>query len=300
MRVLVFGGAGFIGKAVLNKLLQAGHTVASADNYITSDKNHLSTMPVIRFDVDITDKEAMSSIDFAPDMVIHLAFPTSKCDRSPDHQFEVVASSGMLNVLNFTRATCNRIVYASSISVYGVPTQFPITEKNDVCPILVYGANKSMNEQYLHCYHKEYGTTYNIIRVSDTFGEFDRRSNAINNFIRSFIGGHPIRINGSGQQQRTFTYVDDIAQAFALAIGQMNNVAYNVASDSSISINGLIERLQLEFNATVEMNYKDVASDDRNYIFDCSRFKNDFGTFEHVGFDQGLKRTIAHLQNSRE
>jgi len=296
VKIIVFGGAGFIGKALLKKLIHAGHSVACADNYITSKKSDLDSSGIKQFDVDITDKKALSSIDFAPDIVIHLAFPTSKCNRSPENQFEVIASSGMLNVLNYTKYTCNRIVYASSISVYGIPKQTPINELNEVNPILIYGANKFMNEQYIQCYNKEFGTEYNIIRVSDTFGEFDKRSNAVNNFIKSYIHEQPIRINGSGNQIRTFTYVEDIAQAFLLAIEQMNNTHYNVASDYNTSINNLVDCLKLEFKKEISKTYYHTVDDERNYIFDCLKFKNDFGNFERVGFHEGLKRTVAHLQ----
>lgn len=297
MRILVIGGNGFIGRAVVRKLAVAGHHVAIADDFSTSDVSVSHPDGVVRFKVDIVNADELNSIDFSPELVIHLAFPTSKCNRDPRSQFEVVASTGMLNVLNYTKDTCNRIIYASSISVYGIPIVTPITEQNEVRPILIYGANKFMNEQYLHCYHLDFGLDYNIIRVSDTFGEHDRRSNAVNNFIKAFIGDQPLFVNGTGQQKRTFTYVEDIAEAFVLGISSLHNTVYNVASRHSLSIIELIAILESEFGKSISVNHHDKSTDVRNYSFDCAKFEEHFGSFEQVGFIHGLRRTISHLQN---
>jgi UDP-glucose 4-epimerase len=295
MKIIVFGGAGFIGSALMKLLHSNGHNVACADNFITGKKdNLLPEFPA--FYVDISDPLSFKNIHFNPDLVIHLAFPTSLCDRNIKNQFEVVASVGMLNVLEFARQTCNKIIYGSSISVYGISHNTIITEETPVNPFLVYGANKYLGELYTRAFHQQFGLQFNILRISDTFGERDLRKNAINNFIRAFLEDSPIIVNGDGEQLRTFTYVEDMANAIAFSSSRLNNCTYNVSADNAISINALLEKLKFHFRTNKRIHYKPDLKDNRNYVFDCSKFKKDFGDFELIGLDEGLLRTIGFIK----
>lgn len=296
MKIIVFGGAGFIGSALLRKLVEKGHKVACADNLITGRRENIPAR-VKFFKTDITITSDFEKIDFQPDLIINLAFPTSLCDRKPENQFEAVATTGMLNILEYTRKTCNNIIYGSSISVYGEATDNPITESSAVKPVLIYGANKYAGELYTKAYHQQWGTSFNIIRISDIFGERDLRKNAINNFIRAFIKGEEITINGSGEQLRTYTYVDDMAEAIALSTSDIRNEVYNVAASEAVSINNLLERLRILFGEKKKATYNPVKSDSRNYVFDCSLFTGTFGNFEKTSFDEGLRKTAEYIRS---
>lgn len=297
MKIIVFGGAGFIGSALIRNLVKKGHAVACADNLITGKKENLpSGIPF--FKIDITDISGFDKIDFDPDLIINLAFPTSLCDRNPENQFGEVASTGMIHVLEYTRKTCNRIVYGSSISVYGEASGSPITEDSPVKPLLIYGANKYLGELYTKAYHEQYGTLFNIIRISDTFGENDLRRNAINNFIKSLITGSEITINGDGEQLRTYTYVDDMAEAIALSAMKQNNEAYNAAANKAVSINTLLEKLNSLAGTNKSARYRTELKDSRNYVFDNSKFVNAFGEFEKTGLDEGLRRTMIFIKST--
>jgi UDP-glucose 4-epimerase len=296
MKILVFGGAGFIGSALIRNLAEKGHSVACADNLITGREENVRGISFFR--TDITKQADFEKIDFMPDLVISLAFPTSLCDRKPETQYEDVASTGMLNVLEYTRKTCNKIVYGSSISVYGEATDNPITENSAIRPVLIYGANKFLGELYTRSYSEMHGTRFNIIRISDTFGERDLRKNAINNFIRSFHTGSGITINGDGEQLRTYTYVADMAEAIALSAMKLNNEVYNVAAAEAVSINTLLKRLNSILGENKKAVYNPAHKDTRNYVFDNSKFIKDFGEFERIGLDEGLRRTIAYIRSS--
>ncbi|MGE5406674.1 MAG: NAD-dependent epimerase/dehydratase family protein [Methanosarcina sp.] len=297
MKIIVFGGAGFIGSALIKNLANKGHAVACADNLITGKRENLpSGIPF--FNIDITDIAGFDRIEFDPDLIINLAFPTSLCDRKPENQFGEVTSTGMLNVLEYTRKTCNRIVYGSSISVYGEASRNPIIEESPVKPILIYGANKYLGELYTRAYHEQYGTLFNIIRISDTFGENDLRRNAINNFIKSLITGSEITITGDGEQLRTYTYVDDMAEAIALAVMKQNNEVYNAAANKAISINTLLEKLNSLAGMNKNALYRTEMKDSRNYVFDNSKFVNAFGEFEKTGLDEGLRRTMIFIRST--
>ncbi len=295
MKIIVFGGAGFIGSSLMKLLHSGGHSVACADNFITGIKDNL--LPEFpSFYVDICDPSSFTKIDFKPDVVIHLAFPTSLCDRNIKNQFEIVASSGMLNILEFTRQTCNKLIYGSSISVYGISHDIIITEETPVNPVLLYGANKYLGELYTRSFHQQFGLQFNILRISDTFGERDLRKNAINNFIRAFIENTPIIVNGDGNQLRTYTYVDDMANAIALSLTRLTNSTYNIAAENAISVNALLEKLKYLFKTDKLIHFKPDKKDERNYVFDCSRFIRDFGNFELTGLDEGLKKTIEFIR----
>jgi len=295
MKIIVFGGAGFIGSALMRLLHSRGHSVACADNFITGSRNNLSS-EFPSFYVDISDPSSFSNIGFNPDVVIHLAFPASLCDRGIKNQFEVVASSGMLNVLEFTRQTCNMFIYGSSISVYGISNDTVITEDTPVNPVLLYGANKYLGELYTRSFHQQFGLKFNILRISDTFGERDLRKNAINNFIKAFMEDTPIIVNGDGEQLRSYTYVEDMANAIALSLNRLNNSTYNIAAEDAISINTLLEKLKYLFKTEKTIHFKPDMKDQRNYVFDCSLFRRDFGNFELTGLDEGLRRTIEYLR----
>jgi UDP-glucose 4-epimerase len=299
LKIIVFGGAGFIGSALMQLLYSQGHSVACVDNFITGKKENLiQGLPY--FDVDITDISNFNKIDFNPDLVVHLAFPTSLCDRNIKHQYEAVTSSGMLNILEYTKKTCNQIIYGSSISVYGVSSDAIITEDTRVNPVLLYGANKYLGELYTKAFHHQFGLQFNIIRISDTFGEKDLRNNAINTFIKAFLSNSPITVTGDGEQLRTYTYVQDMANAIALSTTRITNGTYNVAAKNAISINGLIDKLKYLFQKEIIIQYQHEKKDDRNYIFNCSSFKVTFGDFEVSGLDEGLKRTIEYLKACHE
>lgn len=297
MKIIVFGGAGFIGSALLRKLVEKGHKVACADNLITGRRENIPGR-VKFFRTDITIPSDFEKIDFQPDLVINLAFPTSLCDRKPENQFEAVATTGVLNILEYTRKTCNRIIYGSSISVYGEASENPITENSAIKPVLIYGANKFIGELYTKAYHEQWGTQFNIIRISDTFGERDLRRNAINNFIRAFIKREEITINGTGKQLRTYTYVDDMAEAIALSAQDLRNEVYNVAASEAVSINTLLERLRILFGEKKKATYNPVKSDSRNYVFDCSKFTTTFGNFGNTSFDEGLRKTADYIRSA--
>ncbi len=297
MKIIVFGGAGFIGNALMRLLHLRGHSVACADNFITGIRDNL--LPEFpSFFVDISDPSSFKKIDFNPDVVIHLAFPTSLCDRNIKNQFELIASSGMLNILEFTKQTCNKLIYGSSISVYGITHDIVITEETPVNPVLLYGANKYLGELYTRSFHQQFGLQFNILRISDTFGERDLRKNAINNFIKAFIENTPIIVNGDGRQLRTFTYVDDMANAIALSLARLTNTTYNIAAENAISVNALLEKLKYLFKTDKPIHFKPENKDERNYVFDCSRFRRDFGDFELTGIDKGLKKTIEFLRST--
>ena len=177
MNVIVFGGAGFIGNEVIKVLIKEKYNVVSVDNFISSKASNLASIAGRNYNFDITDYKNFDQIDFDPDIIIHLAFPTPLCNRKRENQFESIASIGTLNILEYTSKTCRRLIYGSSISVYGMPESPLISENTKIDPILVYGAHKFLGELYVKIYSYNHGLSYNTLRISDTFGPNDNRKN---------------------------------------------------------------------------------------------------------------------------
>ncbi|MCK4395672.1 MAG: NAD-dependent epimerase/dehydratase family protein [Candidatus Marinimicrobia bacterium] len=300
MNILIFGGAGFIGSAVARKLKSAGHRVVSVDNLITGSIENLEKISVKNYKIDITNFDEFNKINYNPDVIIHLAFPTSLCNRERNLQYEKISTTGTLNIFEYAKNMCSKIIYGSSISVYGIQSKIPINEDSKINPYLIYGCHKYLGELYLNCYRMQFGLPYNILRISDVFGPYDKRKNAINNFINSFIQNKKITIQGNGEQVRTYTYIEDVAHGLLLCLNKFKNRVYNLTSDNSISINQLVKHLEKLFNKKAEIVYKKDIKDKRKYIFDNSKFKNEFGNFELTGFENGLLETIKHLKYKYE
>lgn len=300
MNVLIFGGAGFIGSFLSKRLQSDGHNVASVDNLITGNIKYLEKLSIKNYNIDITNFDEFNKIDFYPDIIIHLAFPTSLVTRDRMHQYENVSSTGTLNIFEYAKETCNKIIYGSSIAVYGLRKNNIITENSRVEPFLIYSSNKYLGEIYLNWYSYQFGMGYNILRISDVFGPHDRRKNAINNFIISFIKDKKIKIIGDGEQKRSFIYVEDVANSIANSLKKLSNTVYNLVPDNYISINNLLKYLEGFFNKKIEVTYQTTTIDNRDYIFDNSKFKKDFGAVEMIGFLEGLKLTVRYLKGKYE
>ena len=298
MRVLIFGGAGLIGTALTKKFLSEGNEVIVIDNLSTGTEPVAHPqLTYIKLDI-TTPLSQWTTIPNGIDLIYHLAFPTALCDRKIENQYVEVCTIGMLNILEFARKSCQKIIYGSSISVYGDAKTLPISEKTNTNPILLYGVHKLLNEQYLQLYHTNYNIQYQIIRISDVFGEGDRRKNAINSFIQNSIAQKNIEINGDGNQVRTCTYHKDIANGlFLVSQKPFTNDTFNLSGDEAITMNELAKKIQNLCSSSNTIIHHVERIDNRNYIFDNHKFIDYFGRFEIFGLEKGLQNLISHYKN---
>lgn len=268
MKVLVTGGAGFIGSHIVDKLLAEGCRVTVIDNLSTGLAENVN--PAAEFiKLDIADDE-LSEVFAAGkfDFVIHQAAQTAvpKSLEEPDFDCRVNIL-GTVNILEAARRTgVKRLVFASSAAVYGNVSAVPITEDAPVQPTSFYGLSKLTVEKYLALYYSLFGLEYITLRYANVFGE--RQGDAgeggvVSIFARRFFQGDSLAIFGDGGQTRDFIYAGDVADANYLALtATQANTAYNVSTATETSVSQLADLMGRIAGKTVQRDYQPARDGD--------------------------------------
>lgn len=294
MKVAVTGGAGFIGSHVCDRLVADGHVVVAVDSLISGRVENLAGVPdrLTHLQVDIADPAFNDTVPADVDCIVHLAFPTPLCTRDRSRQFHAVASTGTAQVLDWALASNAKVLYGSSISVYGIPQALPVTEEHRVNPMLVYGANKLHGELLCRTYREMYGLEFEILRISDVFGPRDCRSNAINNFISAAISGSGVRLKGEGKQRRSYTYVTDIAEIIVRLIDQTpSNDSLNIAGPTALSIREVLEAVAGVVGTELEIEVE-PGTDPRDYVIGTDRLNARLPGQRFMDLSEALAATV--------
>ena len=250
MKVLVTGGAGFIGPHVVDKLIQEQCQVFILDNLSTGlQQNIHKTATFIQMDIRSPELlELFMAEKF--DYVIHLAAQTMvhKSLENPDYDCDVNIA-GTVNILEACRKTnVKRLVFSSTAAAYGNVTSLPVLETSPTAPTSFYGLSKLTCEKYLALYQQVYGLDYVVLRYANVYGERQGdggEGGVISIFTRKIHQGISLAIFGDGSQTRDFIYVGDIATANYQALFTRNaNNIYNVSTETETSVNTLIEYME--------------------------------------------------------
>ena len=249
MKVLVTGGAGFIGSHVVDKLIQENFQVVIIDNLSTGlQENANKAAKFIKMDIR-SDQLLKLFIEEKFDYVVHLAAQTMvhKSLERPDYDCEVNIL-GTINMLEACRKTnVKRVVFSSTAAVYGNVKTLPVVETSPTAPTSFYGLSKFTCENYLALYNELYGLEYIALRYANVYGERQGdggEGGVISIFTRKIHQGEPLAIFGDGSQTRDFIYVGDIAAANFQSLQAMNaNNIYNISTQTETSVNTLIEYL---------------------------------------------------------
>jgi UDP-glucose 4-epimerase len=253
MRVLLSGGAGFIGSHVAEALLGCHHEVAIVDD-LSSGKRENIPAGVYLYEADIRSGCAEIFEDFGPEALCHQAaqMDVRRSVREPDFDADV----NVLGTIRLLQACVEygvgKVVFASTGgAVYGEQQRFPATEDHPQYPLSPYGVSKLACERYLNYYHAQYGLPYVALRYSNVFGprqDPHGEAGVVAIFSGNLAEGRTSTINGTGEQTRDYVYVEDVARANALALeGEVPPGAYNVGTGSETSVNELY-RLLLKFS----------------------------------------------------
>jgi len=307
MKVLVTGGAGFIGSHLADLLIEAGHKVVVIDNLSNgrlNNINHLLDNKNFKFhELDIINLDEINPIFKNVDWVFHMAGMADIVPsiESPKKYYDCNVT-GTFNVLEASReAGIKKIVYAASSSSYGIPDNYPTAETADIRPQYPYALTKYMGEELVIHWSQTYKIPAISLRLFNVYGPRSRTTGAYGAvfgvFLSQKIHNKPFTVVGDGTQTRDFTYVTDVAKAFLKAVEvQATGIALNVGSDSHYSVNRLVELL-----GGGELTYvpKRPGEPDCTYA-DTAKIHEVLGWQAEVSFEDGVAEMLTHLDDWKD
>jgi UDP-glucuronate decarboxylase len=305
-QILVTGGAGFLGSHLCEKLLAQGHDVICADNFFTGSKrniDHLLDNP--RFE--LVRHDVTFPLYVEVDQIYNLACPASPVHYQHDPvQTTKTSVHGAINMLGLAKRTKARIFQASTSEVYGDPDVHPQPESywGRVNPIGLrscYDEGKRCAETLFFDYHRQYGLDIRVARIFNTYGPrmHPNDGRVVSNFIVQALRGEPITVYGSGEQTRSFCYVDDLIEGFVrfMALDAPCPGPINLGNPGEFTI-GELARLVIELTGSKsEIVFKPLPSDDpMQRKPDIGVAKERLGWEPGVQLREGLGKTIAYFE----
>ncbi|MGI8935259.1 UDP-glucuronic acid decarboxylase family protein [Leptolyngbya sp. BC1307] len=305
MKILVTGGAGFIGSHLIDRLMEANHEVICLDNFYTGHKrNILRWMDHPYFELirhDITEP-----IRLEVDQIYHLA-----CPASPVHyQYNPVKTVktnvlGTLNMLGLAKRVKARFFLASTSEVYGDPEVHPQPEeyRGSVNPIGIrscYDEGKRMAETLAFDYHRQNDVDIRVVRIFNTYGPrmLENDGRVVSNFIVQALSGQPLTVYGDGSQTRSFCYVSDLVEGFIRLMNSNQTGPINIGNPGEYTILQLAQTIQQMVNPNVEVQYRPLPQDDpRRRQPDITKAAQLLGWQPTVELRPGLERTIADFRD---
>jgi UDP-glucose 4-epimerase len=263
MKCVVFGGGGFIGAAVVDRLLRDGHSVRVFERpFIRRFREFSAAEPVEWMTGDFLNAHDVGDAVAGMNVVLHLVSSTlpktSNDDPVNDVQSNLVATLRMLEVM-VTRDVRKVVFISSGGTVYGSPIYLPIDEMHPTNPEVSYGITKLAIEKYLLLFEKIHGIKAIILRVANPFGERQRPENAqgaVGVFLHRALLHQPIEIWGDGSVTRDYIYIEDVADAFAKAVEYSGSKSvFNIGSGVGTQLNGLIQIIEEILGSSVTRRY---------------------------------------------
>lgn len=304
MRILVTGGAGFIGSHVVDLLIEAGHHVVVVDDLSTGRRANLNPQAVF-YQVDICSPDLRQVFEWErPEVVDHHAAQVDLRRSVADPLFDAsVNILGSLNLLECARdCGVRKFIYISSGgAVYGEPTYLPCDESHLALPICPYGVSKYAVERYLTAYQQVYGLDYTVLRYANVYGprqDPNGEAGVVAIFAQRMLQGRPALINGSGDQERDFIYVADCARANLLALERGSGAVFNLGTGVGTSINRIFELLRaITGHDAPAVHGPPKAGETFRIYLDVARARQELGWAPAVGLAEGLQRTVAHFHS---
>ena len=304
-RILVTGGAGFLGRHLCEKLLEQGNDVVCVDNFFTGSKRNIVDFmehpyfEVIRHDV-------CFPLYVEVDEIYNLACPASPIHYQHDPvQTTKTSVHGAINMLGLAKRIKAKILQASTSEVYGDPEIHPQTEDywGSVNPIGIrscYDEGKRCAETLFFDYYRQHHLGIKVARIFNTYGPYMHPNDGrvVSNFIVQALNNEPITIYGSGEQTRSFCYVDDMIEAFIRLMNSPDDVIgpVNLGNPGEFTIQELAEKVIELTGSHSELVFKPLPSDDpTRRCPDISVAKDKLGWEPTVKLEEGLRKTISYF-----
>lgn len=298
-KILVTGGAGFIGSHLVDKLIEKGYQVIVIDNLSSGKKENLN--PKAKFcEMDICDSKVSQIFqEEKPEIVFHLAaqIDVRKSIEDPIQNAKVNIL-GTLNILeNCRKVRVKKFIFTSSGgAIYGDTDTIPTLETHLENPESPYGITKLAVEKYLCFYQKTFSLNYTVLRLANVYGprqSSQGEGGVIAIFCDKMLKGEKVMINGDGQQTRDFVYVDDVVEAALLSMEKEKSGVYNIATGIETSINEIFRKIK----GLTNFNYQEVhdpvkLGDQKRSCLDYSQAKKELNWQPKYGLEKGLRETI--------
>lgn len=301
MKILVTGGAGFIGSNVVDAYVEAGHDVAVLDNLTTGKRENLN--PKAKFyEIDLRNKEKLAHaiLEFSPEVINHHAaqIDVRKSVADPVYNAEV-NEIGTLNLLDAAvRSKVAKIIFSSTGgALYGeVEKKSGADEKTSIEPISPYAITKRSAELYLHAYFVNHGLSYTVLRYGNVYGPRQDplgEAGVIAIFCGKMLNGERPTIYGDGEQLRDYICVGDVAELNLLVLDKGKNQIFNVGTAKGTSVNELFGNLKAIMKFEKEADNAPARTGELfRSVLNCKKVKNELGWKAKTSIKKGLKLTL--------
>ena len=299
MRILVTGGAGFIGSHVSRLLLDQGHQVNIIDSLITGHRNAINAGANF-IEGDIRDETKILQALRNVDAVIHMAgliiVPESVKDPIKYTENNIGGSISLLEAMR--KSNVKKIIFSSSACVYGTPQTLPIKEDAPLHPDNPYGATKAAVESFLQAYHVNFGFDSIILRYFNPYGpgeDHEPETHAVPNFIKAALNKKPIPLYWKGEQVRDFIYIDDLAQAHIDVLKVSGYQVFNIGTEKGVKVKDVLDLIFqiIGYKVPTEDLGKRPGDVSANYA-SSEKINKVAGWKAKVDLKEGLQRTIDY------
>lgn len=309
MRVLITGGAGFLGSHLCDRFLAEGHTLIAMDNLITGNTRNIAHLAgnsnFLFIHHDITN---YIYIDGQVDAILHFASPASPIDylKLPIQTLKVGAL-GTHNALGLAKAKGAKFLLASTSEIYGDPLEHPQRETypgnvDSIGPRGVYDEAKRYAEALTMAYHRTHGVDTRIVRIFNTYGPRMRLADGrvVPNFIAQALRGESLTVYGDGQQTRSFQYVDDLVEGVYRLLNSNYNEPVNIGNPKEMTILEFAKVVNEMTSNAGGITYKDerIKGDPQTRQPDISRAKSVLNWEPRIDLREGLKYTISYFRDA--
>ena len=302
MRILVTGGAGFIGSHLVEKLVNEGNNVAVIDNFSSGSIENIKNLNVNIVYHNIIDKITLSGFD----QIYHLASLASPVYYQKNPVETALSNSvGTYNLLIEAQKHKSRILFASTSEVYGNPLQHPQKEEywgnvNSTGVRACYDESKRLGETLMMDFHREYGVETRIVRIFNTYGPRMNLNDGrvIPNFIKQALKNEPLTVYGDGKQTRSFCYISDTVEGLIKLMNSNYIGPINIGNPREITILELAEKIIELTDSKSEIIFKELPEDDPvRRCPDITKAKEILGWEPKIGLEEGLTKTIEWFKN---
>lgn len=305
MKILVTGGAGFIGSNLVDELVKQGHDVVVVDNLLSGSKTNVNKdAKFIKLNIN-SDKLKKVFAKEKPEIVYHLAaqLDVTKSVENPvwDAEQNILGSINLLeNCKNFG---VKKIIFSSTCAVYGDTVNVPTTEDARPNPLSPYGIAKLAVEKYLEYYFKTYKLPYVVLRYANVYGPrqiFAGEGGVVAIFINKFIKNDIPTIHGDGTQTRDYVYVSDVVDANLDALTSDRAGIFNIGTTIETDVNTLANMIKSNFENAKEIPHGPGRTvDQKRSALEYTRAKNELRWQPSIKLEVGIKKTIEWFRNKR-